>query len=137
MPRQCARFSPPCHPAAVIQNPIVYPAVAAATTYTVANAVPVTPVAANPVVVSPQPAQPAVVRIRDDIQLENRRLATQRGAYDPKRIKPADARPDDAFWCREKNGEYHLRTYYQIENECYPGRWLMDAKRGYLVFYRH
>lgn len=73
---------------------------------------------------------------REDIQMENRRIATERGAYDPRRIKPADARNDDPFWCRERNGEWHLRSYYQIENECYPGRWLMDAEIGFLVFHR-
>lgn len=73
---------------------------------------------------------------REDIQLENRRVATERGAYAPRRIKPADARSDDPFWCRERNGEWHLRTYYQIENECYPGRWLLDAEIGFLVFHR-
>jgi hypothetical protein len=73
---------------------------------------------------------------REDIQMENRRVATERGAYDPRRIKPADARSDDPFWCRERNGEWHLRTYYQIENECHPGRWQMDAEVGFLVFHR-
>ncbi|CAO2647060.1 Nn.00g079820.m01.CDS01 [Neocucurbitaria sp. VM-36] len=73
---------------------------------------------------------------RENIQLENRRIATERGAYDARRIKPADARSDDPFWCRERNGEWHLRTYYQIENECHPGRWMMDANQGFLVFNR-
>lgn len=73
---------------------------------------------------------------REDIQMENRRVATERGAYDPRRIKPADARSDDPFWCRERNGEWHLRTFYQIENECHPGRWMMDADVGFLVFHR-
>jgi hypothetical protein len=73
---------------------------------------------------------------REDIQMENRRVATERGAYDPRRIKPADARSDDPFWCRERNGEWHLRTYYQIENVCHPGRWQMDAEVGFLVFHR-
>jgi hypothetical protein len=76
------------------------------------------------------------VRTREDIQTESRRVATERGAYDPRRIRPADARDDDPFWCRERNGEWHLRTYYQIENECHPGRWMMDAELGYLVFHR-
>jgi hypothetical protein len=74
--------------------------------------------------------------MREDIQLENRRVATERGAYSARRIKPADARNDDPFWCRERNGEWHLRTYYQIENECHPGRWQMDAEMGFLVFHR-
>jgi hypothetical protein len=68
--------------------------------------------------------------------MENRRVATERGAYDLRRIKPADARSDDPFWCRERNGEWHLRTFYQIENECHPGTWKMDAEMGYLVFHR-
>jgi hypothetical protein len=73
---------------------------------------------------------------REDLQMENRRIATERGAYNPRRIKPADAREDDPFWCQERNGEWHLRSFYQIENECYPGRWLMDAELGFLVFHR-
>jgi hypothetical protein len=73
---------------------------------------------------------------REDIQAQSRRIATERGAYDPRRIKPADARSDDPFWCRERNGEWHLRSYYQIENECHPGRWQMDAEVGFLVFHR-
>jgi len=73
---------------------------------------------------------------RADIQMESRRVATERGSYNPRRIKPADARSDDPFWCRERNGEWHLRTYYQIENECHPGCWKMDAELGYLVFHR-
>ncbi|KAL1644635.1 hypothetical protein SLS61_008686 [Didymella pomorum] len=88
-------------------------------------------------------APPALIRTacahantREDIQMENRRIATERGAYSARNIKPADARDDDPFWCRERNGEWHLRTLYQIENECYPGRWLMDAELGYLVFHR-
>jgi hypothetical protein len=68
--------------------------------------------------------------------MESRRIATERGAYDPRRIRPADARDDDPFWCRERNGEWHLRTYYQIENECHPGQWMVDAELGYLVFHR-
>jgi hypothetical protein len=68
--------------------------------------------------------------------MENRRIATERGAYAPRRIKPADARPDDPFWVREKDGGWHLKAFYQIENECYPGRWTMDAEIGFLVFHR-
>jgi hypothetical protein len=73
---------------------------------------------------------------REDIQMENRRIATERGAYDARKIRPADARDEDPFWCRELNGEWHLRSYYQIENECQPGRWMMDAEVGFLVFHR-
>jgi hypothetical protein len=73
---------------------------------------------------------------REGLQAQSRRIATERGAYDPRRIKPADARSDDPFWCRERNGEWHLRSYYQIENECHPGRWQMDAEVGFLVFHR-
>jgi hypothetical protein len=80
------------------------------------------------------PSAPAPAR--EDYQMEARRVATERGAYDLRRIKPADARSDDPFWCRERNGEWHLRTYYQIENECHPGSWKMDAELGYLVFHR-
>ncbi|KAL6173259.1 hypothetical protein ACJQWK_00819 [Exserohilum turcicum] len=79
---------------------------------------------------------PRVAPTREDIQLENRRIATARGAYDARKIRPADARDDDPFWCREVNGEWHLRSYYQIENECHPGRWMMDAEIGFLVFHR-
>lgn len=74
--------------------------------------------------------------VREEVQFESRLVATQRGAYLPRRIAPADARPDDPFWCKERTGEWHLRTYYQIENECHPGRWLMDAEHGFLVFHR-
>jgi hypothetical protein len=73
---------------------------------------------------------------REDLQMENRRIATERGAYSARRIKPADARADDPFWCKERNGEWHLRSFYQIENECHPGRWLMDAEMGFLVYHR-
>ncbi|KAF2826631.1 hypothetical protein CC86DRAFT_322180 [Ophiobolus disseminans] len=73
---------------------------------------------------------------REDVQMESRRVATERGSYAPRRIKPADARSDDPFWCRERNGEWHLRTYYQIENECHPGCWKMDPEAGFLVFHR-
>ncbi|CAN9156614.1 unnamed protein product [Alternaria alternata] len=73
---------------------------------------------------------------REDIQMESRRIATERGSYDPRKIRPADARDDDPFWCREVNGEWHLRSSYQIENECHPGRWMMDADIGFLVFHR-
>lgn len=76
------------------------------------------------------------VTAREDIQIENRRIATERGAYSPRRIRPADARDGDPFWCREVNGEWHLRSYYQIENECHPGRWMMDPEIGFLVFHR-
>ncbi len=74
---------------------------------------------------------------RTGIQEENRRVAMARGAYSARRIKPSDALPDDPFWCRERTGEWHLRTFYQIENECYPGQWTMDAERGFLLFERH
>lgn len=74
--------------------------------------------------------------VRDNVQYENQRVAMERGSYLPRRIAPADARPDDPFWCKEVTGEWHLRTYYQIENECHPGRWLMDAEHGFLVFHR-
>jgi hypothetical protein len=81
-------------------------------------------------------ARQHVAPAREDYQMENRRVATERGAYDARPIKPADARSDDPFWCMERSGEWHLRTYYQIENECYPGRWVMDAEVGFLVFQR-
>ncbi|KAF1918620.1 hypothetical protein BDU57DRAFT_511318 [Ampelomyces quisqualis] len=81
-------------------------------------------------------ARQHVAPAREDYQMENRRVATERGAYDARAIKPADARSDDPFWCMERNGEWHLRTYYQIENECHPGRWVMDAEVGFLVFHR-
>ncbi|KAF2734341.1 hypothetical protein EJ04DRAFT_247515 [Polyplosphaeria fusca] len=73
---------------------------------------------------------------RDDVESENRRIATERGAYEPKRIKPADARPDDPFWCKERDGTWQLRPYYDIEANCYPGRWTMNAEKGYLIFER-
>jgi hypothetical protein len=73
---------------------------------------------------------------REELNHEARRIATESGAYRPRRIKPADADPNDQFWCRERDGEWHLRKYYQIENECHPGRWQMDAEVGFLVFHR-
>lgn len=78
----------------------------------------------------------AAAHVREDYQADNRRVAAERGAYAPKPIKPADARSDDPFWCRERTGEWHLRSYYQIENECYPGSWKMDAEAGFLIFQR-
>jgi hypothetical protein len=72
----------------------------------------------------------------EDIALENRRVATANGAYKPRKIKPADAEPNDLFWCREKDGQWHLRRYYDIEDNCQPGRWQMDAEIGFLVFHR-
>ncbi|KAH7413930.1 hypothetical protein DE146DRAFT_12512 [Phaeosphaeria sp. MPI-PUGE-AT-0046c] len=103
----------------------------ATTTYHVMNghAAPATTTHYHHATSSPAP-------VREDYQTENRRVAAERGAYDARPIKPADARSDDPFWCRERNGEWHLRTYYQIENECYPGRWAMDAEMGFLVFQR-
>lgn len=67
---------------------------------------------------------------------DSRRYAADRGAYSARRIKPADALPDDPFWCRERDGQWHLRTFYSIERECYPGRWQMDAEKGFLVYHR-
>jgi hypothetical protein len=103
------------------------------TTYHVTNShVPTTTTAPS----TPMRTACAHTTTREDLQMENRRIATERGAYSARRIKPADARDDDPFWCRERNGEWHLRTFYQIENECYPGQWLMDAEMGFLVFHR-
>lgn len=73
---------------------------------------------------------------QEDVQFENRRVATERGAYRPRKIKPADAKADDVFWVRERNGDWHCRPYYQIEETCYPGTWQMDAEIGFLVFHR-
>lgn len=67
---------------------------------------------------------------------DSRRYAAGRGAYSARRIKPADALPDDPFWCRERDGQWHLRTYYSIDRECRPGRWQMDAEKGFLVYHR-
>lgn len=78
----------------------------------------------------------ATAPTREDIQIENRRVATERGAYRPRKIKPADAKPDDVFWVRERNGDWHCRPYYQIEEQCQPGIWQMDAEHGFLVFHR-
>lgn len=69
----------------------------------------------------------------DDILTEKRRIATESGAYRPRKIKPADARPDDKFWCREINGEWTLRKFYDIES--LHGLWQMDAEGGFLVFH--
>lgn len=70
-----------------------------------------------------------------EVELNNRRLATERGAYEPKRIMPV-ANPDDLFWCRERDGQYTVRNFFNIENDCKPGRWLMDPREGYCVFHR-
>src|SRR5690348_17516323 len=43
----------------------------------------------------------------EEVQFESRLVATQRGAYLPRRIAPADARPDDPFWCKERRSEEH------------------------------
>ncbi|KAH7135010.1 hypothetical protein B0J11DRAFT_595902 [Dendryphion nanum] len=67
---------------------------------------------------------------------DSRRYAPERDVYAARRIKPADARPEDPFWCRERDGHWHMRTYYSINRECYPGRWKMDPERGFLVFHR-
>lgn len=70
-----------------------------------------------------------------EVDYHNRRIATERGAYEAKKIKP-DAKPDDVFWCKEKDGNWYVRSYYNIENDCQPGRWQMDAEKGYCVFHR-
>ena len=119
------------------QTAYVYPPgpTTTTTTYHVTNShAPVT--TAPPAPVRETRTACAHTMTREDIQMENRRIATERGAYSARKIKPADARDDDPFWCRERNGEWHLRTFYQIENECYPGQWLMDAELGFLVFHR-
>ncbi|KAF2685194.1 hypothetical protein K458DRAFT_403419 [Lentithecium fluviatile CBS 122367] len=109
---------------------------AATTTYTVTNShIPAmrttTTTRTNmpPVMQAPGPA-------RLDIQMENRRIATERGAYNVRNIKPDNVNPDEPFWCMERTGEWHLRTFYQIENECYPGRWHINPDQGFLVFHR-
>ena len=71
---------------------------------------------------------------RDELNREARRIATENGAYRPRRIKPADAHPNDDFWCREREGEWHLRKYYELER--LNGMWQMDAEVGFLVFHR-
>ncbi|XPS81030.1 hypothetical protein M3J07_012999 [Ascochyta lentis] len=112
------------------QTAYVYPPGPTTTTYHVTNShVPVT-------TAPPRTTTCPHTTTREDLQMENRRIATERGAYSARKIKPADARDDDPFWCRERNGEWHLRTFYQIENECHPGQWLMDAELGFLVFHR-
>ncbi|KAF2113791.1 hypothetical protein BDV96DRAFT_648034 [Lophiotrema nucula] len=83
-----------------------------------------------------RPARAARQR-RPDPDFENRRIATERGAYEPKRIRPADREPDAPFWCRELDGTWKLRPMYDIEESCYPGQWKMNAEKGYLVFERH
>ncbi|KAF2203782.1 hypothetical protein GQ43DRAFT_239344 [Delitschia confertaspora ATCC 74209] len=70
-----------------------------------------------------------------EVQVNDRRLATQRGAYEAKPIKPV-ANPDDVFWCRERDGQWTLRPFYNIDNDLKPGRWTMDAEKGYCVYHR-
>ncbi|KAF2191775.1 hypothetical protein K469DRAFT_342015 [Zopfia rhizophila CBS 207.26] len=72
---------------------------------------------------------------RDEVELNHRYLATTRGAYDAKKIKPV-CEPGDLLWCREKDGTWNLRSFYNIENDCQPGRWTMDAEKGFCVFHR-
>jgi len=72
---------------------------------------------------------------RGEVELSNRRLATERGAYYPRAIMPV-ANPDDIFWVLERDGQWMVRSFYNIQTECHPGRWKMDAKDGYCVFIR-
>ncbi|ORY04366.1 hypothetical protein BCR34DRAFT_57023 [Clohesyomyces aquaticus] len=104
-----------------------------AANYTYAH---VYPAATQAAPAAPIPSSYLGGRTRDEVELDARRIATACGAYEPRKIKPADAKADDPFWCREKNGDWHLRPYYTIEKDCQPGRWKMDGEKGYLVFIR-
>ncbi|CAI6303748.1 unnamed protein product [Periconia digitata] len=94
--------------------------------------VPVVPVGGTPMNVPAHHNAPP----RTVVQHQNQVEAMRRGAYNPRLIRPADARPDDPFWCQEVTGEWHLRSFYQIENECQPGEWLMNPNYGFLCFHR-
>ncbi|OCK75900.1 hypothetical protein K432DRAFT_158848 [Lepidopterella palustris CBS 459.81] len=75
-------------------------------------------------------------RTKEEVDAENRRLATAGGAYDAHEIRPHNPKPDQQFWCREKDGQLTLRTFYTIENDLHPGRWQMGAEKGNLIFVR-
>ncbi|PVI04301.1 hypothetical protein DM02DRAFT_625009 [Periconia macrospinosa] len=94
---------------------------------------PVAPVAAPAPVNAPvQPGPP----LRSVVEHQNQVEAARSGAYAPRYIKPAHANDNDRFWCQEATGEWHLRSYYQIERECQPGEWLMNPDFGFLCFHR-
>ena len=77
-----------------------------------------------------------VGRTRGEVQAMDRSLAARSGAYDAHPIKPANAKPGDMFWCRETDGQWHLRPFYNIDSDCKPGSWKMDAHKGTLVYHR-
>lgn len=71
-----------------------------------------------------------------EVDQDNQAIAVREGAYDAHEIAPKDPKPDQMFWCREVDGSWTLRTVFTIENDLRPGRWQVDAQRGYLVFIR-
>jgi hypothetical protein len=72
----------------------------------------------------------------DEVRTDNEIIASREGAYDAHEIAPHDPKPDQMFWCRELDGSWTLRTAFTIENDLRPGRWQVDAQRGFLVFIR-
>lgn len=98
--------------------------------------IPVAACAPTPLSMNNSPAHPSATPPRSAVQHQNQVEAHRRGAYNPHYIKPANARPEDQFWCQEVTGEWHLRSYYQIENECHPGEWRMNPDYGFLSFHR-
>lgn len=59
-------------------------------------------------------------RTREEVEEGNRLIAAREG--------------NQQFWVKEANGDWTLRSYYAIKNDLRPGKWMMDAVRGALVF---
>ncbi|XTI86954.1 hypothetical protein V2W45_1467600 [Cenococcum geophilum] len=71
---------------------------------------------------------------REAVEEGNRLIAAREGVYQATSIQPHDPKPDQRFWVKEVNGDWTLRSYYAIKNDLRPGKWMMDAVRGALVF---
>ncbi|KAF2753902.1 hypothetical protein EJ05DRAFT_541470 [Pseudovirgaria hyperparasitica] len=75
-------------------------------------------------------------RTQEEVEYDNRVIATRSGAYEAHDLQPSDPKPDQMFWCREIDGSWTLRTFFTISEDLKPGKWKMDAARGSLVFIR-